>query len=165
MIRQILTLGILSLLGVSALVAATEAEKTARQYMAAYSAVDWDAMESLMDENIHFSDPTAMGPKIEGPDGLQLSSRSETMEMLRNFGSTSGVIELGFTWDSVFESNGRVVFMGQVNALYPTQEEGQLFRWQASQVTVVTLRNGRVTKHVDFADYAHPNKGKVPVEP
>ena len=81
---------------------------------------------------------------------------------LRSFSASYNPIELGFEWDTVFESNGRVVFMGHVNALYPARTEGQNFRWRAEQVTVVTVRDGVVIRHDDYANYANPEQGLIP---
>ena len=48
--------------------------------------------------------------------------------------------------------------MGEVNALYPTETEGQTFRWHAPQVTVITVRDGQVIQHQDYANYASPDQ-------
>lgn len=132
--------------------AARSAEDIAREYMAHYSVVDIDAMQTYWADDVVFSDPTALGPNT-GPDGLQFESGEAAAAMLREFVEQNNPIELGFVWDTVFESNGRVVFMGEVNALYPTQTEGQIFRWRAPQVTVITIRDGQVVSQVDYADY------------
>jgi ketosteroid isomerase-like protein len=139
------------------------AESLAREYMAHYSAVDWDSMETFLAEDVVFSDPTALGADL-GPDGIQHTGRTEAMSMLREFSQQYQPIELGFVWDTVFESNGRVVFMGHVNALYPTEQDGQVFRWRAEQVTVITVRDGEIIRHDDFANYAGPEQGLIAVE-
>jgi hypothetical protein len=139
----------------------SDAERIARQYMTYYSDVDIEGMETLLAESVVFSDPTAMGQGIEGPDGLRFDTRDSAMEMLRGFRDSSGVIELGFVWDTVFESNNRVVFMGHVNALYPSQTEGMAFRWRAAQTTVITVRDGLVIEQLDFANYRTTDQGLV----
>lgn len=138
----------------------TEAETVARAYMALYSSVDWDGMEALLAENARFRDTTAETPDT-GPDGFAEDSRDGMMAELRAFSETYNPIELGFEWDQVFTSNSRVVFIGHVNALYPTETPGQNFRWRAEQVTVITVRDGLVVSHQDFANYAHPEQGLV----
>jgi hypothetical protein len=139
----------------------SDAERIARQYMAYYSAVDIEGMETLLADTAVFADPTAMGPGIEGLDGLQFDTIEEAMEMLRDFRDSSGVIELGFVWDTVFESNNRVVFMGHVNALYPSQTDGMVFRWRAEQTTVITVRDSQVIEQLDFANYHTTDQGLV----
>jgi hypothetical protein len=138
-----------------------ETERFARAYMEHYSAVDWDTMEGYLAEDVVFADPTAMGPDY-GEDGALYEGREAVMEALRSFSASYNPIELGFEWDTVFESNGRVVFMGHVNALYPARTEGQNFRWRAEQVTVVTVRDGVVIRHDDYANYANPEQGLIP---
>lgn len=138
----------------------SETEEIARAYMDAYSRVDWDAMEALMHAEIDFRDPTALGEGI-GPDGLIHRGRRDTMGALREFDAAYNPIGLNFEWDTIFESNGRVVFMGHVNATYPTDTEGQVFRWRAAQATILELEDGKVIRHLDFADYAHAEQGLV----
>lgn len=141
----------------------SETEQIARTYMDAYSRVDWDAVEALMHEEIDFRDPTALGEGL-GADGLVHQGREDTMEALREFGAAYNPLGLNFEWDVIFESNGRVVFMGHVNATYPTDQEGQVFRWRAAQATVLELQDGQVIRHLDFADYAHAEQGLVAEE-
>jgi ketosteroid isomerase-like protein len=138
----------------------SDAERLARDYMEHYSAVDWDGMEAFLAEDVVFADTTAMGENY-GPDGIHFESREEAMAMLRQFGAQFQPIELGFVWETIFESNGRVVFMGHVNALYPTEQDGQVFRWRAEQVAVITVRDGVIVRHEDFANYAAPERGLV----
>lgn len=139
----------------------SDAERIARDYMAAYSQMDLDRMESFLAEEAVFEDRTALGD-MAGPDGHRYDSRAEAMAMLRDFNNQYSPIELGFVWDTVFESNGRVIFSGQVNALYPTQDATQNFRWRAEQVTVITVRGDRIVQHQDFANYANPQRGLIP---
>tara|TARA_R110002096_G_scaffold279231_1_gene473469 strand:- start:1498 stop:1992 length:495 start_codon:yes stop_codon:yes gene_type:complete len=139
-----------------------EVERIARDYMAAYSAVDFETMSTFMADDIVFSDPTATG--TDNPDGILETGRDALLAMLESFAAEYNPIGLNFTWDTVFESNGRVVFMGHVNATYPTDQPGQVFRWRAAQTAVVTVRGGRVVRHQDFADYAHAEQGLVPAE-
>lgn len=138
----------------------TDAERIAREYMVHYTALDLDAMQSYWADDIEFFDVTAMDPET-GPDGLSLHSSEEARAMLNEFVETNQPIELGFIWDTVFESNGRVIFMGEVNALYPTPTEGQVFRWRAEQVTVITVRDGKIIRQRDFANYANPDRSFV----
>jgi len=138
----------------------SDSERIARDYMASYAAIDWDAMESMLAEDAIFEDSTAIGPDI-GIDGLRHEGREETMTALRAFSETNQPIELGFVWETVFQSNERVVFIGEVNALFPTQTEGQTFRWRAEQVSVITIRDGQVVRHQDFANYRSPDQSLI----
>ncbi|MEE2526703.1 nuclear transport factor 2 family protein [Hyphobacterium sp. HN65] len=128
-------------------------------YMAAYSAADFDAMEPFLAEDVVFSDPTATGL---GEAGLLHHGREDIMAALREFDSNNNPIGLNFEWDTVFESNDRYVYMGRVNATYPTQQEGMVFQWSAAQTTVIHLRDGLVVEQYDFADYEGAEQGLVP---
>ena len=139
----------------------SEAERIARDYMAAYSQIDLVRMEAFLAEDAVFEDRTALG-ELAGPDGHRYDNREAAMTMLRDFQTRYNPIELGFVWDTVFESNSRVIFSGHVNALYPTQDATQNFRWRAEQVTVITVRDGKVVHHQDFANYANPQRGLIP---
>lgn len=139
----------------------SDAERLARDYMVFYSAADWDGMEAFLADDVIFADPTALGEGV-GPDGLYHEGREATMTALHEFGETYHPIELGFEWDTVFESNGRVVFAGYVNARYPTEDPARHFRWRAEQVTVITVREGAIVRQDDFANYAAPETGLVP---
>ncbi|WP_291843858.1 nuclear transport factor 2 family protein [Maricaulis sp.] len=139
------------------------AETIALTYMSHYSDVDWDAMEALLAEDVVFRDPTAESPEL-GAAGIAGNGRDAMMSLLRAFSETYHPIELGFEWDKVFTSNSRVVFVGHVNALYPAQEEGQVFRWRSEQVTVITVRDGLVVEHQDFANYVSPEQGLIDVQ-
>ena len=140
----------------------SEAETIAREYMAAYSAVDFERMARFMAEDMTFSDETATG--TDNPDGIQAEGREAALAMLNGFAEQYNPIELGFVWDTVFESNHRVVFMGHVNALYPTEDPNQVFRWRAPQTAVVTVLNGQVVRHQDFANYTGAEQGLVPAQ-
>ena len=139
-----------------------EAEHIARDYMAAYSGVDFETMATFMAEDMMFSDPTATG--TDNPVGIQTEGREATLAMLNAFAAQYNPIELGFVWDTVFESNNRVVFMGHVNAIYPTDDPTQVFRWRAAQTAVVTVMDGQVVRHQDFANYSGAEQGLIPAE-
>lgn len=128
-------------------------------YMAAYSAADFEAMEGFMAEDVVFADPTATG---QGETGLLHHGRDEIMTALREFDAQYNPIGLNFTWDTVFVSNNRYVFMGRVNATYPVEQDGMVFQWSAAQTTVIHLRDGLIVEQYDFADYEGAQQGLVP---
>jgi ketosteroid isomerase-like protein len=127
----------------------TAPERLARDYLAAYSAVDTAAMERFLAPDAVFADQTAR-PADGGP--IVLNGRDTFLKQFKTYGLT----RLAYDLANVFESNGRVVFIGRVNAFYP-QAGGEL-RFSARIVTVVTVKNGKVARHEDFADYANAEK-------
>ncbi|MEE2565453.1 nuclear transport factor 2 family protein [Hyphobacterium marinum] len=167
MIRSSLAILATMVLSVTAFAQDTDADADAANraivdaYMAAYSAADFDAMEPYMAEDVLFADPTATG---QGETGLLHHSRDGIMAALRQFDAQYNPIALNFEWDTVFESNDRYVFIGTVNATYPVDQEGMVFRWSAPQTTVIHLRDGLVVEQYDFADYEGAEQGLVPAE-
>jgi ketosteroid isomerase-like protein len=156
-----LTAAITLVPGVQAQGPANEAaEAVARAYMGHYSAIDLEAMAALLAEDAEFTDPTAEDDE-HGETGFVGTGRESLITLLTEFVETYHPIEFGFEWDEVFTSNSRVVFIGHVNALYPTETEGQNFRWRSQQVTVITVRDGLVVRHQDFANYASPDRSLV----
>jgi len=127
-------------------------------YMAAYSAADFEAMGAFMAEDVVFVDPTATG---RGASGMVHHGRDDIMAALRDFAAQYDPIALNFEWTTVFESNDRYVFMGSVNATYPVDQKGMVFRWSAPQTTVIHLRDGLVVEQFDFADYEGAEQGVV----
>lgn len=163
MLRTILISAALALTGASAHAQdMSEAETVARAYMAAYSRIDLDEMTALVSDDVLFVDATATG--TGDPDGLSGQGREAMRALLQDFVDQYHPIELGFVWDEVFESNSRVVFIGHVNALYPTEDPAQRFRWRSQHVTVVTVEDGRVVEHRDYANYPGAEQGLIPVE-
>jgi ketosteroid isomerase-like protein len=130
-------------------------------YMAHYSAAEFEEMAPYMAEDVVFSDPTATGL---GEAGLRHHGRDEVMAALQEFATQYNPIGLNFEWDTVFESNDRYVFMGRVNATYPTDQDGMVFQWSADQTTVIHMRDGLVVEQFDFADYEGAEQGLVPAE-
>lgn len=126
------------------------AERLARDYLAAYSAVDTAAMARLLATEAVFADQTAR-PADGGP--IVFNGRDTFLNQLKTYGLSRLEYELA----DVFESNGRVVFIGRVNAFYP-RETGGTLRFRSRIVTVITIEAGKVARHEDFADYTNAEK-------
>jgi len=128
----------------------SSAERLARDYLSAYAAVDTVAMARLLASDAVFADQTAR-PADGGP--IVLNGRDTFLQKLKTYGLSRLEYELA----DVFESNGRVVFVGHVNAFYPRESAGTL-RFRSRIVTVITVDAGKVARHEDFADYANAEK-------
>lgn len=129
----------------------SEAESVARQYVSAYSAADWDTMGSLMSDDFVFTDRT-------NPESGEEEYDKETMlAMLEEYETRWRILGFFLDFPRVFASNGVVVFSGNVNALSLTDDPDYGLRWRAEQVLIVTVREGRVVRHDDYANYAAPS--------
>lgn len=138
--------------------ARSEVEQIARAYMQAYSEADWDGMAPFMGDDFVLIDRTNPDPDFEA----EHRGRDFALEMLRTFGREQGVIELGFEFPTVFESNNLVIFSGFVNVYAAPPSVDYAYRWRAEQVTVLTIRDGRVVRHEDYANYRTPVAARVP---
>lgn len=136
--------------------------ETAQAYMAAYSALDLEAMRTWLNDDTVFVDETWArngdpAPEVHvGEDAF--------LGLLQDFIDNYSPLGLNFEWDHVFESNDRVVFTGWVNSRYATDDPEQLYQWRARQVTVLTIEDGQITHHRDFAAYETPEESRIPVE-
>jgi hypothetical protein len=135
-----------------------ESQKIARAYMQAYSDANWDAMAPYMADDFVLVDQTnpdpAFEPEYKGPDAA--------LRMLRAFGRDQGVIELGFEFPVVFESNNIVVFSGFVNVRAAPPGADYAYKWRTEQVSVITVKGGRVVRHQDFANYGAATTTRLP---
>lgn len=129
----------------------SEAEILARSYVAAYSAADWGSMAPLMSEDFVFVDLT-------NPDMADhaFQGRDVALSMFRDFSQQARIIGLFLDFPVVFESQGVVTFSGHVNSLSYSAQSGYGLRWRAEQVTIVTVRDGRVVRHEDYVNYVAP---------
>lgn len=135
-----------------------ESEKVARAYMQAYSDANWDAMAPFMADDFVLVDRTNPDPSFEpeykGPDAA--------LRMIRAFGRDQGVIELGFEFPVVFESNNIIVFSGFVNVYAAPPGADYAYKWRTEQVSVITVKDGRVARHEDFANYGAATTTRLP---
>lgn len=139
-----------SLLLASSAMAADDAQMLlARRYMQAYDALDAGGMGELLAEDVQFSDRTTP-PEYGGP--AEHDGKAALLAAIGSLRSKGGMRELGLQWQQVFSSGDQVVFIGQVNALALGRNGGWL-RWRTGLVTAVTIQNGKIVRHQDFADY------------
>jgi ketosteroid isomerase-like protein len=138
--------------------ALNQSEAIARAYMQAYSEANWDAMAPYMADDYVLIDRTNPDPSFEpeykGPDAA--------LQMMRAFGRDQGVIELGFEFPVVFESNGIVVFSGFVNVHAAPPGVDFAYKWRTEQVSVITVKDGRILRHEDFANYGGATMTRLP---
>lgn len=132
-------------------------EAVGRAYIDAYSRADWDLMAAFMGDSIAFVDRTNPDPTFVAVT----KGRSAVLAMLRSFGQSGGVESLDLDFPIVFASNDVVVFAGRVNTLSRPPGRTEAYRWRADQVIALTLAEGKVVRHEDFADYAHPQVERV----
>lgn len=130
--------------------APSAAMQVALEYIEAYGAFDLDKVEALYGEDAVFTDPTSFDFKDFGAP-YHWEGRAAIMLQLRKLKSEQGVVSVRYSPSQVFEASGRVVFVADLRPVYETKEG--VVRTEVPVVTIVTVREGRVIEHRDYADY------------
>lgn len=138
--------------------APSDVERIARAYMQAYSEANWDAMAPYMGDDYVLIDRTNPDPGFQP----ERHGREAALQMMHAFGCDEGVIELGFEFPTVFESNNIVVFSGYVDMHAAPPGVNYTYRWRTEQVTALTIRDGKVVRHEDYANYRTPTATRLP---
>ncbi|MEQ1808998.1 MAG: nuclear transport factor 2 family protein [Terricaulis sp.] len=138
--------------------APSEVEQIARAYMQAYSEANWNGMAPYMGDDYVLVDRTNPDPDFQP----EHRGRDAALQMMRAFGRDQGVIQLGFEFPTVFESNDIVVFSGFVNVYAAPPGVEYAYRWRTEQVTVLTIRDRHVVRHEDYANYEGATASRLP---
>lgn len=129
----------------------SEARRVAQEYIEAYGAFDLDRVQELYAEDAVFTDPTSFS-FVDFGAPYHWEGRSTIMAELRKLASEQGVQAVRYFPSQVFEASGRVVFVADLRPVYKVPEG--LIRTEIPIVTIVTVEDGRVVEHRDYADYA-----------
>ncbi len=117
----------------------------AAAYLDAYQAFDLARLEALYAEEATFDDPTSL--LLTGVNGAPFVFRGRDAILAGiRFWMQNSVTSLHYDVEGVYESSGRVVFIGAATANGSS-------RWRFRIVTIVTIENGLVTEHRDYTDY------------
>lgn len=120
----------------------------AQRYMAAYLAFDIEALSEFYTEDTLFTDPTSFNtPRVATP--YHWRGRKAITEAFSGF--KDAVIQYRYDLDRIFEASGRVVYIGR--AIITAKGEDGPVTTQADIVTIVTIENGKVSEHRDYANY------------
>lgn len=122
--------------------------ETARNYLAAYMTLDIDALTELYAPDVVFTDPTSFAtPNIAAP--VHYEGRAAVIAFIA---SLQGVmLDARYDLDRVYEASGAVVFTGDAVFTFSAPPGPATFR--SAIVTVVTIKDGLVSEHRDYADY------------
>ncbi|MFT7359311.1 nuclear transport factor 2 family protein [Parasphingorhabdus sp.] len=129
----------------AALTAATA--PVADAYFAAYIANDWDALEPLLAEAATFQDPTAS--HIFG--GVLSDGRTAMMERFRT--GYASLTHMEFTKNRSLISDESALYEGALHWGIDLGD-GTLVDCVTPMVIVLTVVDGKVTRHLDYVDYA-----------
>ena len=116
------------------------------EYIGAYIARDWDRLAPLMADDVTFQDTTAQhvfgGVKHEGKDPLLVFFRK----------GYSGISRMEFALDREFASSDNAIFEGTLD-WDVDMGGGRIVSTSMPFVVVLTVHDGKVVSHRDYADY------------
>lgn len=126
-----------------------EVERVARAFVAAYGSLDIEALRALSSEDLVSVDESA--PAAAGGP-YRFEGREAWLSGLAGFSRDGGLIEIRQMHDDVWQSGEKVVFIGRFDARYRAAEGG-VTHVRGRIVTIITVRDGKVVRHEDVADY------------
>lgn len=135
-------------------------ERIAREFVAAYESVNIDALRALSAEDLVSVDESAPA-SAGGP--YRFEGREAWLSGLEGFVREGGLIEIRQFHDTVWQSGEKVVFIGRFDARY-RDPRGGVQHVKGRIVTVIAVRNGKVVRHEDIADYPGFEILRVPDE-
>jgi ketosteroid isomerase-like protein len=118
----------------------------ADSYMTAYHHLDLEALEALYDEDVVFIDPTVAGL----PEVFSWTGRDRILREIA--GWRTGMVRFDFQADRIYESAGRVVYIG--NVVSEVERPNGTRKATYPLITIVTVQEGRIIEHRDYTDYA-----------
>lgn len=130
--------------------------KVAEDYLAAYSTFKVEKMEPFLADDMEFRDPTSAAPGKDG-NGYNFDGKTAVMEGLGDFASRQKDFYLNYDLERRYESNGVVVFIAQLTYTVHTKTD-ETITGTAPIVTAVTVKDGKIVRHVDLFDYSENAK-------
>lgn len=116
-------------------------------YFAAYIANDWDALEPLLADTATFQDPTAK--RIFG--GVLSEGRAAMMERFRT--GYAAISHMEFVRNRSLVSDESAIYEGALH--WGTDlGDGTMVDSVTPMVIVLTVVDGKITRHIDYVDYA-----------
>ena len=123
----------------------------AKSYIAAYSTFDVSVMESFLADDMVFFDPTSSTENADGGP-FKFEGKEAVMKGLGEYAALYETFTLTYNLERYYESQDIVVFVAQLGYEGSTKD-GQTFEGGAPMVTAITVKDGKVSRHVDYFDY------------
>lgn len=121
----------------------------ANAYLDAYAKLDTNALAGLYSEDAVFNDPTStLVQGIGGP--FVWRGRAEIIAHIREWAKTTK--SLNYDVEHRYESSNHVVFVGTVKPLIMAPKGDVQYAYPI--VTIITIKDGLVTEHRDYTNYA-----------
>ena len=124
----------------------------AQKYLAAYSTFDMEKMAPLISDDMVFTDPTKP-PETNGGEPFVYTGKEAVLAALGGYAKLYKEFSLDYDIQRYFESNGAVIFVGDITYNILTDDQ-QTLTGTAPIVTIITVKDGKIVEHRDYYDYA-----------
>lgn len=129
----------------------SEIIKTAKNYLAAYSTFDVSVIEPHLADDMVFFDPTSSTQNAAGGP-FKFEGKEAVLKGLGDYAAQYESFTLAYDLERYYESQNIVVFVAQLGYEASTKD-GQTFVGGAPMVTAITVKDGKIVRHVDYFDY------------
>jgi ketosteroid isomerase-like protein len=140
----------LTCLCLSALAGAQEPappRSVAEAYLSAYQQQDFDAMRALYAEDARFIDPTSFSiPEVTAP--IDWHGADAIIAGVSSWGAE----HLEYMIERSYVASNTVIFDGSTTVSYATANGERRFNYPI--ITIITVRDGKVSEHRDYTDFA-----------
>ncbi len=126
--------------------------KFAEDYLAAYSTFDVEKMAPFLSDDMVFADPTSTDQTADG-GSFMFDGKDAVLKGLGDYAAQYKSFTVSYDIERQYESNGVVVFVAQLSYNLVTKDD-KTFTGEAPIVTAITVKDGKVVKHLDLYDYA-----------
>lgn len=130
---------------------APSAVDIAKDYLAAYSTFDTDKMAPFYADDAVFTDPTSADQGANG-EPFQFTGKDAILKGLGDYAAQYKSFSVAYDVERQYESEGVVVFVATLTWSV-TGGDNQNASGSAPIVTAITVKDGKVTKHLDLYDY------------
>lgn len=132
---------------VAYLATSDQTRQVAQKYFDAYLARDWNAVETLVSDDVSFGDPTAVqlfGPNAHVGKAAAIKSFRETY---------AGLTHMKATVSRTMFASHYAIFESTLDWSVKLKGGKELRTPAMPFVVIVTVRDGKVVEHRDYADY------------
>ncbi len=124
----------------------------AEDYLAAYSTFEPEKMAPFLGDDMVFTDPTSTNQNAAG-GAFIFDGKDAVLKGLGDYAAQFKSFTVDYDVERQYESNGVVIFVAQLTYDLMTNEDKH-FTGSAPIVTAITVKDGKVVKHLDLYDYA-----------
>ena len=128
-----------------------EIVSVAEHYLDAYSTYDVAGMAPYLADDMVFIDPTSTNQNAEGGP-FDFEGKAAVLKGLGDYAAQYKSFKLDYDVERRFESNGVVVFVADVSYVAVARDDNT-YTGSVPVVTAITVRDGKVVKHLDLYDY------------